>query len=213
MKPGRFIAFEGIEGCGKSTQIARLARRLSDGGAEVVRVREPGGTPIGDRIREVLLDPACDAMSDEAEMHLFAASRSQLVREVIRPAMARGAVVLCDRYVYSSLAYQGGGRELGREVVRAVNASAIDGLLPDRVVLLDLAPATALQRAAARASLDRIERERLPFFESVRGAFLAEAEADPDRFVVVDAAGDPDAVEAAVQAGLADLHLAPGSAA
>ncbi len=215
MKPGRFITFEGIEGSGKSTQIARLARRLSDAGVDVVRVREPGGTAIGDRIRGVLLDPACTGMSDETEMYLFAASRAQLVREVIRPALAAGKVVLCDRFVHSSLAYQATGRGLGRERVAAVNAAAVDGLEPDRVVVLDMAPVAAMRRAAERASLDRIEQERVDFFEAVRAAFLAEAQRTPDRFVVVPAGDSQDAVEAAVWAGLADLALdrSPGSAA
>jgi dTMP kinase len=205
MQPGRFITFEGIEGSGKSTQIARLARRLTDAGLPVVRVREPGGTEIGDRIRGVLLDPACSGMSDETEMYLFAASRAQLVREVIRPALAAGKIVLCDRYLHSSLAYQGGGRQLGRSLVALVNAPAVDGLEPDRVVLLDLDPNEALGRAAARSAPDRIEQERLCFFEAVRAAFLSESEAEG--FVVVPASGDPDAVEAAVWEGLLDLDL------
>ena len=208
MKPGRFITFEGIEGSGKSTQIARLARRLGDLGGEIVQVREPGATAIGDRIRAVLLDPSCSGMCDETEMFLFAASRAQLVREVIRPALEAGKVVLCDRFVHSSLAYQGRGRDLGREVVAGVNAPAVAGLTPDRVVLLDMDPMEALRRAAARSSLDRIEQERLGFFQTVRAAFLAEAEATPEQFLVVPAIGEPDAIEAEIWEGLAALELA-----
>ena len=205
MKPGRFITFEGIEGSGKSTQIERLSRRLGDAGIDVVRVREPGGTAIGDRIRGILLDPACAGMCAETEMYLFAASRAQLVRQVIRPALAAGKVVVCDRFLHSSLAYQGGGRALGRPLVSRVNAAAVDGLEPDRVVLLDLPPEAALGRAAARARLDRIEQERIDFFEAARTAFLEEAAAAPERFVVVDASGDADSVEAEVLAGLGAL--------
>lgn len=202
MSPGRFITFEGIEGSGKSTQIARLQARLEAAGKSVIRLREPGGTAIGDRIREVLLDPAARAMTAETEMYLFAASRAQLVREAVRPALARGAVVLCDRFLHSSLAYQGGGRALGRDRVGAVNAPAVDGCLPDRVLLLDLAPERALERAAARGALDRIEQEKRAFFEATRAAFLDEARRDPDRFAVIDADGDPDTVEARVLAGV-----------
>lgn len=205
MSRGRFITFEGIEGSGKSSQIARLQARLEAAGRRVVRLREPGGTPIGDRIRAVLLDPAANAMTPESEMFLFAASRAQLVREAVRPALEDGAVVLCDRFVHSSLAYQGGGRGLGRDRVAAVNAHAVDGCLPDRVVLLDLPADRALDRAAARGALDRIEQEKRSFFEVTRTAFLAEADSDPTRFVVVDADGTRDDVEARVQAGLRDL--------
>jgi len=179
-----------------------LAARLSGAGREVVSVREPGGTPVGDRIRGILLDPACDAMTDPTEMFLFAASRAQLVRQVVRPGLERDAVVLCDRYVHSSLAYQGHARGLGRDLVAAVNAPAIDGLLPDCVVLLDLDPARALERAAARGTLDRIEAEGIEFHHGVRAGFLAEAKRDAERFLVIDADGSPEEVHARLIAGL-----------
>jgi dTMP kinase len=213
MKLGRFITFEGIEGSGKSTQIARLAERLTGAGLSVVRVREPGGTAIGDRIRQVLLDPACEDMCAETEMYLFAASRAQLVRQTILPAIERGEVVLCDRFVHSSLAYQGAGRGLGRPLVAQVNAAAIDGLRPDRIVVLDIAPEEALGRAAARAALDRIEQERIEFFENTREAFLDEAERDPATFAVVPAEAGPDAVEDAVWQRVAHLFDAPPGSA
>lgn len=213
MSTGIFIAFEGIEGCGKTTQLARLQARLEGAGRTVRRLREPGGTPLGDRIRDILLDPASQAMTARTEMFLFAASRAQLVREQLRPALAAGEVVLCDRYLYSSLSYQGAGRELGRELVYQVNSPAIDGLLPDRVVLLDLDPETALRRARARAGLDRIEAEAQDFHRRVRAAFLDEAERDPQRFVVLEAGRSPAEVERALVEALGPELLAGGAAA
>lgn len=197
-----FIAFEGIEGCGKSTQLRLLQEHLEAAGRRVVAVREPGGTPVGDRVRAILLDGALTEMTDTAEMLLFAASRAQLVREVLRPELAAGAVVLCDRYVHSSLAYQGHARGLGRAFVADANAPAIDGLLPDRVVLVDTDVEAALGRAKARAALDRIEAEDLAFHQAVRAGFLAEAQRDDGRFLVIDGAGTPEAIHASIKEGL-----------
>ncbi len=197
-----FIAFEGIEGCGKSTQLKLLRERLEAADRRVVSVREPGGTPVGDRVRAILLDGALTEMTDTSEMLLFAAARAQLVREVLRPELAAGSVVLCDRYVHSSLAYQGHARGLGRDFVAAANAPAIDGLLPDRVVLVDTDVEAALSRAKARAALDRIEAEDLTFHRAVRAGFLAEAANDADRFLVVDGAGTPEAIHATIVEGL-----------
>jgi dTMP kinase len=196
-QPGFLIAFEGVEGAGKSTQLDRLRDELERRGHEVVVTREPGGTPVGERVRDVLLDPAVD-LDPRAEALLFAAARAQLVEQVIRPALERGAVVLCDRYLDSSLAYQGGGRGLGRGPVQEVNRFATGGLLPDLVVLLDLDPAEGLGRNTARR--DRIEVEGLGFHRRVREAFRELAAADPGRFAVVDAAAPADQVAAAVLA-------------
>src|SRR5919198_228937 len=138
--PGRLVAFEGVEGAGKSTQLDLLGRELAGRGPEVVVTRGPGGTPVGGRVRELLLDPAAD-MHPRTEALLFAAARAELVERVIRPALERGAVVLCDRYLDSSLAYQGGARGLGRHAVEQVNRFATGGILPDLVVLLDADPA------------------------------------------------------------------------
>jgi dTMP kinase len=205
MDRGRFITFEGIEGSGKSTQIRLLREHLTKGGHSVRLLREPGGTPIGDRIRAILLDASLPELTDTTEMFLFAASRAQLIREEVRPALAAGETVLCDRFVYSSLAYQAHARGLGREQVWTVNAPAIEGLLPDRVVLLDLPPATALGRAQARGTLDRIEAESLGFHEAVRAGFLAEASADPERFRVIEATGTPEDIHERVLEGLGGL--------
>jgi dTMP kinase len=205
MDRGRFITFEGIEGSGKSTQIRLLREHLTKGGHSVRLLREPGGTPIGDRIRAILLDASLPELTDTTEMFLFAASRAQLIREEVRPALAAGETVLCDRFVYSSLAYQAHARGLGREQVWAANAPAIEGLLPDRVVLLDLPPATALGRAQARGTLDRIEAESLAFHEAVRAGFLDEASADPERFRVIEASGTPEDIHERVLEGLGGL--------
>jgi dTMP kinase len=200
-EPGRLVAFEGVEGSGKSTQLDLLRCELERRGHEVVVTREPGGTPAGERVREVLLDPGVQ-LHPRAEALLFAAARAQLVEQVIRPALERGAVVLCDRYLDSSLAYQGGGRGLGRAPVEEVNRFATGGLLPDLVVLLDLDPADGLARR--RGARDRIEVEDLAFHRRVRDAFRDLAAADPGRFAVVDAAGPVDQVAAQVLAAVLD---------
>ena len=201
-QPGLLIAFEGVEGAGKSTQLDLLRDELERRGHEVVVTREPGGTPVGERVREVLLDPAT-GLDPRAEALLFAAARAQLVEQVIRPALERGAVVLCDRYLDSSLAYQGAGRGLGRGSVQEVNRFATGGLLPDLVVLLDLDPASGLRRRSGE--LDRIEAQDLAFHRRVRQAFCDLAAADPGRFAVVDAAAPVGEVAARVQAAVLPL--------
>ena len=218
--PGRLIAFEGVEGSGKSTQL-ELLRRVLEGrggpgdrrggpplsqGREVVVTSEPGGTPAGERVRSVLLDPEVE-LHPRAEALLFAAARAELVEAVIRPALERGAVVLCDRYLDSSLAYQGAARGLGQGPVEEVNRFATGGLLPDLVVLLDLDPASGLRRRAG--ALDRIEAQDLGFHRRVREAFRDLAAADPARFAVVDATAP--VPEVAVQVQAAVLALLEGS--
>jgi dTMP kinase len=195
--PGRLIAFEGVEGSGKSTQLELLRQALEGRGREVVVTREPGGTPAGERMRAVLLDPGVE-LHPRAEALLFAAARAELVDAVIRPALERGAVVLCDRYLDSSLAYQGDARGLGRGPVEEVNRFATGGLLPDLVVLLDLDPASGLRRRSGE--LDRIEAQDLAFHRRVRQAFRDLAAADPERFAVVDGAAPVAEVAAGVQA-------------
>lgn len=190
---GLYIALEGPEGSGKTTQALRLATRLRAMGLAVVEVREPGGTPLGERIRWLLADPAHRNMSPEAEVLLFAAARAQLLREVVGPALREGRVVVSDRCVYSSLAYQGYARGLGVEVVRRVNELATGGLVPDLVVVLDLPVEEGLARDA-RGRDDRIQREDVEFHRRVREGYLRLGREDP-RVRVVPAGGTPDRVE------------------
>jgi dTMP kinase len=204
--PGVFVALEGGEGAGKSTQLLRLEAWLRDRGHEVLVTREPGATPVGARIRELLLDPTSQ-LSPRAEAMLYAADRAQHVDEVVRPALERGAVVLTDRYVDSSLAYQGAGRQLSVEEVAKLSTWATDDLRPDLVVLLDVDPVIGLRRAGDAP--DRIEAESLEFHQRVRQGFLALAERDLDRYLVVPADQDPDRVQDLVQARLAALVPAP----
>ncbi len=193
MSKGLFFSFEGVEGAGKSTQIERLAQRLQDQGRSIVRTREPGGTPLGEQVRRLLLDPD-SAIEPEAEVLLFAASRAQLVRTIVRPSVARGDIVLCDRFVHSSLAYQGAGRGLGADLVWRANADALGGTLPDRVLVIDVDTEPSLMRARHRAEADRIEALDLSFHDRVAWAFRELARQDPGRVVLVNGRGEPDQV-------------------
>jgi dTMP kinase len=191
--PGIFISFEGSEGCGKSTQFAVLAERLRESGAPVVTAREPGGTAIGEEIRRLLqFSRAGHQLSAESELLLFAASRAQLVREVIAPALADGKIVLCDRFLDSSAVYQGVARGLDATSVRAINAFAVGATMPDVTLLFDLLPEVARARLLRRPRpvgqpIDRMESEPPEFYERVRAGYLALAEQEPDRFVILDA--------------------------
>jgi dTMP kinase len=189
---GLFIAFEGVEGAGKGTQIGMAEEFLRSQGMDVLVTREPGGTRIGERIRDLLLDPAIGSLDARAEALLFAASRAQTVANVIRPALAEGKVVICDRYVDSSLAYQGWARGLGEPDVLTLNVWATQGLFPDLVILLHVEPETGLARSPEPP--DRIEQEGEAFLAKVADAYLKIAEEHPERFVVVDAAGEPASV-------------------
>jgi dTMP kinase len=190
------VVFEGPEGAGKSTQVSLFAERLRRAGVPLTVTREPGGTPTGDAIRELLLhaDVAIDPL---VEFLLYSASRAQHVLEVIRPALGRGEVVLSDRYAGASVAYQGYGRGLDLAFVNDLNRRATGGLRPDLTVLLDLDPEVGLQRVAGRGAEDRLEREALAFHQRVREGFLAQAEADPS-WLVIDAGAAPEAVAGAV---------------
>ncbi len=189
---GLLIAFEGVEGAGKGTQIGMAEEFLRSRGMDVLVTREPGGTRIGERIRDLLLDPAIGSLDARAEALLFAASRAQTVANVIRPALAQGKVVICDRYVDSSLAYQGWARGLGEPDVLTLNVWATQGLFPDLVILLHVEPETGLARSPEPP--DRIEQEGEAFLAKVADAYLKIAEEHPERFVVVDAAGEPASV-------------------
>lgn len=183
-----FIAFEGGEGAGKSTQEALLADHLTARGYEVVRTREPGGTPAGEAIRAVVLSPDYEGLDDRAEALLFAASRGEHVARVIRPALERGAIVVCDRYIDSSVAYQGAGRNLGMDAVRELSLWATNALLPDLTIVLDIDPEIGLSRLNSR---DRLEGQPLDYHRRVRQAFLDLAGTEPERYVVIDATQDP----------------------
>ncbi len=204
MKRGRFISFEGPEGGGKSTQARRLAEALEARGLRVVVTREPGGTPTGEAIREILQhDRAGEPLAPEAETLLFAACRAQLVRRIIRPALADGAWVICDRFADSTTVYQGHGRGFDPEAIRALHAFSLGDTWPDRTFLLDLDIEEGFRRIArARggdgAGLDRMERETRAFHRRVREGYLALARAEPERICVLDAGADPGAVAARV---------------
>lgn len=216
MDRGIWITFEGIEGTGKSTQIERLASRLRARGATVLLTREPGGTELGRRLRELLLRPTQRPMHPTAELLLYVADRVQHLTEVVLPALERGEVVLCDRYLDATLAYQGHGRGLGADRVLELHRLPPLDRRPRRTVLLDLDPATALARARRRNAgqgLDetegRFEAELLEFHGRVRKGYLELAAAEPERFRVVRADGDPGRVEERILDALRDLPL-PG---
>ncbi len=200
---GLFITFEGGEGSGKTTQLRLLARRLRAFPEEVVETRDPGGTTIGKEIRTLLLSPESVRMSESAELLLYEASRAQLVREVIAPALARGAIVLSDRFTDSTLAYQGYGRGLDRNLIHRLNQLATAGLRPDLTLLLDVDPQVGLARCARMASAeatsrDRIEQEPLAFHLRTREGYLALAGQEPGRIRVLDASLSMPAIEVAV---------------
>ncbi len=196
--PGLFVTFEGGEGSGKSTQIARLAARLSREGMAPVVTREPGGTPLAEGIRGLLLDGG-RAPGALAEAFLMEAARAELVASVIRPALAGGRVVLCDRYDDSTLAYQGAGRGLDAGMLRQLNRAATGGLTPGLTLLFDLDPAAGLtRRAGAGDATNRLDREPADFHARVRARYLELAAEEPGRFVVLDASQAPDALEARV---------------
>ncbi|MGI9110033.1 MAG: dTMP kinase [Opitutales bacterium] len=193
---GKFITFEGGEGAGKSTQLTRLAERLRAAGSGVLSLREPGGTPFGEKMRDVLKHPG-SAIQPAAEALLFAACRAQLVADVIAPALASGQVVLCDRFIDSTVAYQAGGRGLDRALIESANRLACGGVRPDLTILLDLDPSRGLGRASVRdhGQADRFEVLGADFHRKVRALYHALAQEEPARFFVVDAARPPEAVE------------------
>jgi dTMP kinase len=196
VKPGRFITLEGGEGAGKSSALALCQDHLRARGIDLVLTREPGGAPLAERVRELMLDPAHAGMAAETELLLVFAGRAQHVRQTIRPALARGAWVLSDRYTDSSYAYQGRGRGLPDAVIADLETLAVGPTRPDLTLLLDLPVAVGLARLSGRGPADRIEAEPEPFFERVRAGFRERARAEPERFRVVDA-GQPQAAVAA----------------
>ncbi|NWD24239.1 dTMP kinase [Pseudomonas yamanorum] len=202
---GLFITLEGPEGAGKSTNREYLAERLRAEGIEVLLTREPGGTPLAERIREVLLTPGDEQMNPDTELLLVFAARAQHLAEVIRPALARGAVVICDRFTDSTYAYQGGGRGLSLERIATLETFVQGDLRPDLTLVFDLPVDVGMARATARGRLDRFELETQVFFEAVRNAFLKRAEADPARYYLLDAAQPLTQVQQAIDALLPKL--------
>lgn len=213
-KVGRFITFEGLDGCGKSTHLERLAGVLKREGLEVLATREPGGTEIGERVRSILLDSHTHGMAPLAELALMFASRAQQISEVILPALNRGVWVLCDRFTDSSEAYQGAGRQLGVDSVRALHRVICLGLQPDLTLLLDNDVAASLARARRRnlhaaGDIDenRFEQENRPFYERVHQQFLAIARRDTTRVVMIDARRTMEAVHQEVVAAVHERLL------
>ena len=209
---GLFLTFEGIEGAGKSLQVTLLARRLREAGTSVVTTREPGGTRLGKRLRQILLETAGEPVSPRAELHLYVADRIQHLLEVVEPALDRGDVVLCDRYADATVAYQGYGRLLPLDAIEELHRRAPLGRKPSRTVLLDLEPAEGLSRARLRDASSgaaevegRMEAEALDFHQRVRDGYLAIARMEPDRVRVVPADGSPEDVQRRVWDALRGL--------
>lgn len=195
---GLFITLEGPEGAGKSTNRDYLATRLGELGLEVLLTREPGGTPLAERIRELLLAPSDEPMAADTELLLVFAARAQHLAQVIRPALARGCVVLCDRFTDATYAYQGGGRGLSQARIATLENFVQGELRPDLTLVFDLPVEIGLARAAARGQLDRFEREARSFFEAVRQTYLQRAAAEPQRYRIVDAAQPLEQVQQAL---------------
>ncbi len=204
MKQGKFITIEGSEGVGKTTNINHILTRLKQHGIAVVQTREPGGTPLAEEIRELLLDHRHNGMSDDAELMLMFAARAEHLAQVILPALEAGKWVLCDRFTDASHAYQGGGRGINEDRISALEHWVQQGLQPDFTLLLDIDPEVGLERAGKRGALDRFETEKLEFFHRVRQRYLQRAEQFPERFHVVDAGQKLDQVQQAI-----DQQLSP----
>lgn len=201
-RTGLFITLEGGEGVGKSTQLKHVADWFLQQGREVVLTREPGGTRVGEAIRDILLRRDEVAIGREAEVLLLFAARAQHLAEVIRPALAKGEVVICDRFTDASFAYQGGGRGVSCQHIAQLEQWVQEGLRPDLTLLLDAPVEVGLQRAGRRGEADRFEAETVTFFQSVRDAYLDIARSEPERVVVIDAARDEAAVTASIQSVL-----------
>lgn len=194
MKRGFFISLEGGEGAGKSTQHKRIVKWLSAHGKTVIETREPGGTIVSEQIRQVLLDTRNAGLNATAELLLMFAARSQLVQEVILPALSEGKFIVCDRFADASFAYQGGGRRLGADTVSKVEQLVLNGLRPDLTLLFDIPVELGMARVSGRGDSDRFEVESTRFFERVRKAYLDRAAEDPQRFRIIDASQDQEQV-------------------
>ncbi|SDZ82633.1 dTMP kinase [Microbulbifer marinus] len=187
MQRGKFITLEGVEGVGKSTNLQFVTDWLRERDIPFVQTREPGGTPLAEQLRELLLAKREEAVDPTAELLMVFAARAQHLAQVIKPALARGDWVICDRFTDATYAYQGGGRELDRGLIAQLEQTVQGDLRPDKVLLLDLDPEVGLQRAANTGAADRFESEQLAFFQRVRAAYCARAEANPAGYAVIDA--------------------------
>jgi dTMP kinase len=201
---GRFITIEGTEGVGKTTNIEFIHKLLGEAGREVVLTREPGGTPIGEDIRELLLGHKHDGMSDDTELLLMFAARAEHLDKVIRPAIAAGKDVLCDRFTDATYAYQGGGRGIAVEHIAVLENWVQGELRPDLTLLLDVPVAVGLERAGKRSAPDRFEKEKHEFFERVRAMYLQRAQAEPRRYRIIDASQPLDDVQSQIRTALQD---------
>ena len=206
MKKGLFISIEGLDGAGKSTQMEFMERFFQEKGFKVLLTREPGGTIIGEKIRDIILDKQYQEMADTTEALLYAASRAQHVKEVIIPALQEGKVVLCDRFVDSSIAYQGGGRGLGLEEVKAINAFATQGLKPHLTIFFDVSPETSLKRIDLE-KVDRLEQEKIDFHRTVYNTYLALAKKEANRMKVLKAGRGIDAISKDIENMLRELLM------
>jgi len=202
---GLFITFEGPEGGGKSTNLGVFARALSDGGCEPLITREPGGTPIAERIREVLLSHHDEPMESDAELLLVFAARAQHLNSLIRPALAQGRVVISDRFTDATYAYQGGGRGIDKDRISVLENWVQGVLRPDLTLVFDLPVELGMERARARSQLDRFEVEEMTFFEAVRRTYLERAAVSPERYRIIDASGSLNEVREAMQPVIAEV--------
>lgn len=207
MSKGCFITVEGIEGVGKTTNLEFIQQYLETQGVEVIRTREPGGTPLAEDIRELLLRPREEFVAEMTELLLMFAARAQHIEQCIRPALERGTWVLCDRFTDATYAYQGGGRGLDQSRIAQLESLVQGALRPDLTILLDLPAKEGMARARARSAPDRFESEAEAFFERVRHCYLQRAAAEPRRFAVIDAAPPLEQVQADIRQALAGLEV------
>lgn len=205
MRRGKFITLEGGEGVGKSTNLRFITDWLKEQGIKFVQTREPGGTPLAEELRELLLSNREEAVDPTAELLMVFAARAQHLARVIQPALDRGEWVICDRFTDATYAYQGGGRELDRGLIAQLEQTVQGDLRPDRVLLLDLDPEIGLARAASTGAADRFESEQRHFFERVRAAYLQRADADPARYAIIDASKSIDQVQQQLASELTEL--------